>query len=216
MRYGVRAGQTNEEFGPEAVLANPLATPALAKASLTNVTFGQLGLGLSASAALTLSLANKLQAKARLNWFDLVRTDLEDQAYAVGALDLCAAGLGAPHLRQRLWWVADADRERCARQCIRLQSRRSSKGDNFETPGSGAPDSAVQTGIVNGFWGDAELVYCQDKKYRPFEPGTLPLAHGIANRMGRLRATGNALVAPVAEAFVRAYLDITNGQNKHS
>jgi len=35
--------------------------------------------------------------------------------YAVGAADLCAAGLGAPHIRQRLWWVADAghgERER--------------------------------------------------------------------------------------------------------
>jgi DNA (cytosine-5)-methyltransferase 1 len=29
--------------------------------------------------------------------------------YAVGAADLCAAGVGAPHIRQRLWFVADAD-----------------------------------------------------------------------------------------------------------
>src|SRR5690606_20895082 len=25
-----------------------------------------------------------------------------------GAADLCAAGVGAPHIRQRLWWVADS------------------------------------------------------------------------------------------------------------
>jgi hypothetical protein len=28
--------------------------------------------------------------------------------------------------------------------------------------------------------------------------------------VGRLRATGNALVAPVAEAFVRAYMEVRN------
>ncbi len=47
-------------------------------------------------------------------WLDAVRTDLEGVGYAVGAADLCAAGVGAPHLRQRLYWcayrVADAER----------------------------------------------------------------------------------------------------------
>jgi DNA (cytosine-5)-methyltransferase 1 len=41
-------------------------------------------------------------------WLGSVRADLEDLGYAVGAADLCAAGVGAPHIRQRLWWVADA------------------------------------------------------------------------------------------------------------
>ncbi|HGJ5880665.1 MAG TPA: DNA cytosine methyltransferase, partial [Arsenophonus nasoniae] len=39
-------------------------------------------------------------------------------------------------------------------------------------------------------------------------PGTCPLAYGIANRVGRLRAYGNAIVAPVAEELVRAYLEV--------
>ena len=41
------------------------------------------------------------------NWLAGVRVDLEALGYAVGAADLCAAGIGAPHIRQRLWWVAD-------------------------------------------------------------------------------------------------------------
>jgi len=41
-------------------------------------------------------------------WLDSVRLDLEDVGYAVGAADLCAAGVGAPQIRQRLWWVASA------------------------------------------------------------------------------------------------------------
>ena len=44
-----------------------------------------------------------------LKWLDLVYSDLERAGYAVGATDLCAAGVGAPHLRQRLWFVADAE-----------------------------------------------------------------------------------------------------------
>jgi DNA (cytosine-5)-methyltransferase 1 len=43
-----------------------------------------------------------------LRWFDLVQTDLEGEGYAVGAADLCAAGVGAPHIRQRLFFVADS------------------------------------------------------------------------------------------------------------
>ena len=44
-----------------------------------------------------------------LAWFDLVSSDLEGTGYAVGAVDTCAAGFGAPHIRQRLYWVAHAD-----------------------------------------------------------------------------------------------------------
>lgn len=48
-----------------------------------------------------------------LAWLDAVRADLEGAGYAFGAADLCAAGVGAPHIRQRLYFVgirlADAD-----------------------------------------------------------------------------------------------------------
>jgi DNA (cytosine-5)-methyltransferase 1 len=37
-------------------------------------------------------------------WFDTVQADLEALGFAVGASDLCAAGVGAPHIRQRLWF----------------------------------------------------------------------------------------------------------------
>ena len=43
-----------------------------------------------------------------LTWLDLVQADLEGESYATGALDICAAGVGAPHIRQRLYWVADS------------------------------------------------------------------------------------------------------------
>jgi len=53
----------------------------------------------------------QVASKDGLGWLDLVQADLEGAGYASGAADLCAAGVGAPHIRQRLWFVglADAD-----------------------------------------------------------------------------------------------------------
>ncbi len=44
-----------------------------------------------------------------LAWFDLVQADLEGSGYAAAALDICAASVGAPHIRQRLYWVGISD-----------------------------------------------------------------------------------------------------------
>ena len=52
----------------------------------------------------------QVASKDGREWLSGVRTDLESLGYGVGAADLCAAGIGAPHIRQRLWWVADAER----------------------------------------------------------------------------------------------------------
>jgi len=52
----------------------------------------------------------QVASKDGREWLCGIRTDLEDARYAVGAADLCAAGAGAPHIRQRIWWVADAER----------------------------------------------------------------------------------------------------------
>jgi len=49
----------------------------------------------------------QVASKDGLGWLDLVQADLEETHYASGAVDLCAAGVGAPHIRQRLWWVAE-------------------------------------------------------------------------------------------------------------
>ena len=47
----------------------------------------------------------QVASKDGLAWLDLVHADLEGSGYAVGAVDLCAAGFGAPHIRQRLYFV---------------------------------------------------------------------------------------------------------------
>ena len=40
-------------------------------------------------------------------WLDGVSADLEAEGYTVGAVVLGAHSVGAPHIRQRLWWVAE-------------------------------------------------------------------------------------------------------------
>ncbi|WP_320741398.1 DNA cytosine methyltransferase [Enterobacter sp. 166D1] len=42
-------------------------------------------------------------------WFDLVQADLEGMGYAFGLVPFAAAGIGAPHIRERAYWVAHAN-----------------------------------------------------------------------------------------------------------
>ncbi|WP_145579743.1 DNA cytosine methyltransferase [Yersinia vastinensis] len=49
----------------------------------------------------------QVASKDGLTWLDLVQADLEGANYTPTAVDLCAAGFGAPNIRQRLFWVAD-------------------------------------------------------------------------------------------------------------
>ena len=50
-------------------------------------------------------------------WLDGVFADLESAGYACGSSDIPAAGVGAPHIRQRCWWgavrMADSERGGC-------------------------------------------------------------------------------------------------------
>jgi DNA (cytosine-5)-methyltransferase 1 len=51
----------------------------------------------------------QVASKDALKWFDLVSSDLESENYTVGAADLCAASVKAPHIRQRLFFMAHAN-----------------------------------------------------------------------------------------------------------
>ena len=98
---------------------------------------------------------------ARYEWLPGIRLELEALGYSFGAADLCApcAGeigegrivrgdqesweriiIGHPHVRQRLYWVADADSERRSRIDTLLrpeEGRAGGEGHFLETTGCG-------------------------------------------------------------------------------
>lgn len=220
-------------------------------------------------------------------WFDLVQADLEGMGYAFGLVPFTSASIGAPHIRERAYWVAHAgsEYESAAGNETGITARlRSSSTDRLANPGGErlnrvdsllqweeseratksvleaaghsvtggmgyadnsrleghirddsaagrerATGSATSPGVhlrpleVNGFWRDADWLFCRDGKWRPVEPGTFPLVNGAAarlgrvesgvarvassNRTGRLKGYGNAINAQAAAEFVRAYME---------
>ena len=176
----------------------------------------------------------QVASKAGREWFAGVRADLEALAYACGGADLCAAGVGAPHIRQRLFWVAnacDAQRERgrisgrvhqeyhsawgygspCYERISDTDvSGQSGQGRMVRSSNTAAGEDRQEHRAVNAGgsnWGAAEYVPCADGKARRIEPSIEPLAHGIPARVVRLRGYGNAIVPQVAAEFIGASIN---------
>jgi len=183
----------------------------------------------------------QVASPAGRSWLATVQTDLEALGYRFAAADLCAAGVGAPHLRQRLFWVADAKgfgidgtgcNERKAKSaryksvkkpnshCVEMSSAMADT-ERGATKRHGHEMARAESSMQGETWkqrlrsnpwdgGSVDWLPCSDGKARPVEPGVKPLAHGITNRMGQLRAYGNAIVPQVAATFVRAYMESVN------
>jgi DNA (cytosine-5)-methyltransferase 1 len=60
---------------------------------------------------------------------------------------------------------------------------------------------------AGSFWSDAVWLTGSDGKSRRVEPSISLLAHGIPNRVGRLRAYGNAIVPPLAAEVIKAFME---------
>ncbi|HGW6100077.1 TPA: DNA cytosine methyltransferase [Citrobacter freundii] len=222
-------------------------------------------------------------------WFDLVQADLEGMGYAFGLVPFAAAGVGAPHIRERACWVAHSCSEyesaagnetgiaACLRSCA-IDGMANSAGEQYYQRNDSSDErgwssnseqnrmgggfsgmgytnnsrlerhvgndsaagwertagSVTSAGLhsrpleVNGFWRDADWLFCRDGQWRPVEPGTFPLVDGAAarlgrvepgvarvassNRVGRLKGYGNAINAQAAAEFIRAYMGVSYGR----
>ena len=165
----------------------------------------------------------QVASKDGREWFSAIRADLEGVGYAVGGADLCAASVGAPHIRQRLFWVANATGSRSGAQwpasqhgaqwaggaCGSGESSRLGDANNTGPQGrdkrrdSSNKLPAGPTSLGNP-WRTLEWLPCLDGKARCTQPGLFPLAHGVPGRVGKLRAYGNAIVPQVAAMFIQA------------
>ena len=178
----------------------------------------------------------QVASKDGLGWLDLVQADMEGEDYAFAPFDLCAAGFGAPHIRQRLWFVAHSDHAgsqgrisgwpHSERQdqhghlgcdgsvsgmdnTIGIGRDAGRHGDHggdvgIEFDATGEDGSGSKT---DGVWRDVDWLFCKDAKWRPVEPSTFPLANGIAGRVGRCRAYGNAIVSEVAQGLISSFIE---------
>lgn len=223
-------------------------------------------------------------------WFDLVQADLEGMEYTFGLTPFTAASIGAPHIRERAYWVAHSylqhqpsarntkglakcnggsaisgvadasckrfnrvntllQREECGRFAenmpkatrfgiadgvghSNIEGLEGLIGNDSAAGGEGEIGSASATGLhsrpleVNGFWRDADWLFCRDGQWRPVESGTFPLVarfakgmgHGKSslravagrNRVGRLKGYGNAINAEAAKHFIKAFMAVEN------
>lgn len=74
----------------------------------------------------------------------------------------------------------------------RTDETNDNRGGSAKTGGSSPP----------GYWDAFDIIECTDGRSRRVRPGSFPLAHGIPNRMGRLRGYGNAINPEVAAEFI--------------
>ncbi len=163
----------------------------------------------------------------RHGWLDDLYDEMERENYAVGATVLTAAGAGLPHIRQRLYWVAHSNRmgdtklPGLERHAWDGNNSHKQKWQHKEQTGS-----AAETGVCSGI----DWLYCSEKrKYRPIKPGIKPVVDGAAKGVvhccdsiitpddsgealkQRIEGYGNAVVAPVAEKFISAYMEVVVG-----
>lgn len=90
----------------------------------------------------------QVASKAVEPWVDLVHADLEALEYAFGAIPFPSAGVGAPHIRDRLFWVADSNRKP-SRQRGQIDRRGDSGSDEKTRTGSrsgSVPDGMAYAG----------------------------------------------------------------------
>lgn len=129
------------------------------------------------------------QSAAASDWITLVRGDLEEMGYAVGAIPIEAASAGAPHRRDRYWFFADSEWHEQPRQ----EPRRGQAGRVGR--------------VIEPFpW---------DEPWESALSRFRALGDGIPRCVGATDAARNAIVPQAAQAFISAYLEAKGDSHEY-
>lgn len=138
-------------------------------------------------------------------YFGTILGDLAESGYNARWRVLSAAEVGAPHRRDRLWILADAERERLEGSWERHAGARAA------TPASSwwhtdpadvgdAEGGTERAGLCETHQREEWRGRSSDASRRPTLPRLDRVAHGVPHRTHRLRAIGNAQVPGVVRA----------------
>ena len=156
-------------------------------------------------------MGEQVAGAAGYGWLDGVRADLAREGYASRGVDIPACAVDAPHIRQRLYWVACdmADADDIGSSAQPFGNYRAVAGTLYDEKSAGDQSTICSTACStnSSFWSDHVWLAGSDGKSRRSKPGLPLLAHGIPNRVGRLRAYGNAIVPPLAAEVIRAFAE---------
>ena len=135
----------------------------------------------------------QVASAVRFEWFDDLRSDMEKENYATGMVVLPACSIGAPHKRDRLFYVAHSISKG-------LEGHWESREQSFPKGWEGAQRHS---------W-ESRLVEFRDgyKRPLPTQPLLQPMVNGVSPSVGAMRGAGNAIVPQVGAEVIRAYMNM--------
>ena len=158
--------------------------------------------------------------------FETVCTNLEDEGYEVQAFNIPAAGVGAPHRRERIWIIATLGdpkydgpltdeigrrneeinggtekRQNSSFEFERTSGREDNENLSINVADTGAGRRALQEGEIQTRGNGIE-----HQGWWSSEPNVGRVAHGVSGRVHRLKGLGNSIVPQIAEEIGRAII----------
>ena len=137
-------------------------------------------------------IGEQVAAKAVEPWIDLVHADLEALGYAFGAVPFPSASVGAPHIRDRLYWVADTNSGRQQRQREMGRPCYSEKSKDWEvnrTIYDGRACGMGHTHSVGAGWDGRCVCGKVDCQHREYSANNADASSGVG-RMANTKGQG--------------------------